>query len=149
MQYKLHHYPLVCPPPPPSPDDASSLICIAVGCLPPQMSAPPHPSSPSRPVQASVTPRVSCESSCYPLTHRSVGGHSNPVVCGCRLVTFSSTTTAKASSLLHASAAALSIVTVSQSAGKSVDRGCGRSWLGYYRAEGTLRCVGWAFRSLL
>jgi hypothetical protein len=84
---------------------SSSLRSIAVGCLPPQMFVTPRPSSPSRPAQASVTPRFSCESSCYPLTHRSVGGHSNPVVAASMLLPpchLLSTTIARASSLLHA-----------------------------------------------
>jgi len=84
---------------------SSSLRFIAVSCLPPKVSTPPRPSSPSRPVQASVTLRLSCQPCCYPLTHRSVGGHSNPVVAAslllppCHLL---STTRARASSLLHA-----------------------------------------------
>ena len=114
---------------------SSSIRFIAVGCLPPQMSVPPRPSSPSRPVQTSVTLRLSCESSCYPRTHRSVGGHSNPVVAASmwlpRFVTFSARREREPRRSFMPSAAALSIVTVSQSAGKSVDRGCGRSWLGY------------------
>ena len=86
-------------------------------------------------VHALVTRRLSCESSCYPLMHRGVGGHANPVVAASLWLPpyqLLSTTRARASSLLHAIGCGslhCCCFTV-MSADKSVERGCGRSWLG-------------------